>query len=609
IDFPAPRGSTPHASASTYISTIAQRLTPEALRDARQAARQEALDALDAASVTGDERKAARQALRQARQDAHTATVRAALRTINDLEPLPDESDEDLAARARDLLRLIPDGIAGQHGQPDADADGDADVARTVAGDTDDAVNALLQQLQAAGVDPGDAEQIARTLLRQLDGSRQATARRIARRVATVSPDAGRQPGLLARIVALLVRMAKRLAELVREGARKIAEKYRSARERMARLRAFLGRLTRRVRQWPESRRLARLHRAVNLPDADGGSLAARIGHWAGLMPEPGRFGQAQRRVTFWRPTTWAQLAAGRLPDRSDRIQWTPDRAADGGPGLTALRHMAALRAAGNDVDQDVTRRLSAALGDDFGDDPHATLQHADDYVAASERRLVNLQAARSGATIPDDPDLDIEITAARAELSAARRDYGEMRTRYAAAVPDAVAAALADVRDMGPEGNAAIVFGPDTNPDAEGAVRGVQRLIPRAWLNTPEVRRVTAVDGTQGGYESEGQRITVADLADGGMGTAGHALAQHLAQHLGDLDAAQRAFWFTRTHTGRPGARRMQRSALSRLLRRQQTQPATGDSLARSVQAMFSGDWYQDDDLRAFLLGLMATR
>lgn len=119
----------------------------------------------------------------------------------------------------------------------------------------------------------------------------------------------------------------------------------------------------------------------------------------------------------------------------------------------------------------------------------------------------------------------------------------------------------------------------------------------------------MTAVNGAQGRYEADGQRITVADLADNGLGTAGHALAQHLAQHLGDLDAAQRAYWFTRTHTGRPGARRMRRSALDRLLRRQQTQPETGDSLARSVQAMFSGDWYQVDDLRAFLLGLLATR
>ncbi|MGV9509304.1 hypothetical protein ACWDQZ_27265 [Streptomyces tendae] len=600
-------GTEPPGDIHALREQIAQRLTAEALRDARQAARQEAADALDAAGITGRDRSAALQALKRARQDAHTATVRAALRTINDLEPLPDESDEDLAARARDLLSLIPDQIGGRSNQPDTD--GDADIARTVAGHTDDAVNALLQQLQAAGVDPGDADRIARTLAAQMDGSRRDTARRIARRVNAVSPEAGRQPGLFARIVAALVRLAKRLAALVRAGARKIAEKWRGARERMRRLRAFLGRLVRRVRDWPESRRLARLHRALDLPAADGESLSARVSHWAGLLPEPGRFGQSQRRVSWWNPTTWGQLAAGRLPGRRDRIQWSPDTAADGGPGLTALRHMAALRAAGSDVDQDVTRRLSDALGDDFGGDPHGTLQRADDYVALTEQRLVNLQAARSGGTIPDDGELELEITAARAEASAARREWADLRAQYAVAVPDAVAAALAEIRDIGPEGNAGIVFGPDSTPDAERSVRGVQRLVPRSWLNTPAARRVTAVDGDEGRYEPDGQRITVADFADDGMGTAGHGLAQHLAQHLGDLDASQRVFWFTQTHTGRPGARRMRPSALSRLLRRQQTQPDTGDTLARSVQSMFSGDWYMDDDLRAFLLGLLATR
>ncbi|MFG2408762.1 hypothetical protein ACGFR8_31350 [Streptomyces brevispora] len=599
-------GTEPPGDIHALRERIAQRLTRAALRNARRSARQDSIAALDAAGVTGPDRDAALQALQRARIDSHRATVRAALRTINDLEPLPDESDEDLAARARDLLSLIPDGIAGAL-RPEAD--GDDDIARTVAGHTADAVNALLRQLQAAGVDPGDADRIARGLTQQLAGTRQSTARRIARRVATVSPDAGRQPGLLARIVALLIRMAKRLVELVKAGAQEIGEKWRGARERMRRLRAFLGRLVRRVRQWPESRRLARLHRAVTLPTTDGESLASRVAHWAGLMPEPGRFGQAPRRVTWWRPTTWTQLAAGRLPERSDRVHWTPDRAVDGGPGLTALRHMAALRAAGSDVDQEVTRRLAGALGDDFGEDPHSTLQHADDYVATSERRLVNLQAARSSSTLPDDPELEVEITAARMEVNGARREYEALRARYAAAVPDAVAAALADIRDMGPEGNTSLVFAPDSDSDAEGSVRGVQRLIPRSWLNTPATRRVTAVNGPEGRYDANGQRITVADLADGGLGTAGNALAQHLAQHLGDLDAAQRVFWFTQTHTGRPGARRMRYTALGRLLSRTQTQTDTGDTLARSVQAMFSGDWYLDDDLRAFLLGLLATR
>ncbi|NML55162.1 AAA family ATPase [Streptomyces sp. R302] len=597
-------GTEPPGDVHALREQIGQRLTAEALRDARQEVRRDGNAALDALGLSDPELADTKRRLHEARRDAHKATVRAALRTINDLEPLPDESNEDLAARARDLLRLIPAQVANR---PANTSRTDPEINRAVTGHVNGAVNALLRELLAAGIDPGDATQVAALLAQQLAGTRRGTARRIASRAG--GRTAGRQPGLLAQVVALLIRMAKRLVELVKTAARAIAEKYRGARERLARLRAFLGRMARRVRQWPESRRLARL-RALELPDATGEALSERVTHWASLMPAPGRFGQTQQRVTFWRPTTWDRLAAGRLPGMSDRIEWAPDRAADGGPGLTALRHLAALRAAGSDVDQDVTRRLAAALGDDFGDSPHETLQHADDYVAASERRLVNLRAARSSATIPDDQDLEIEITAARAELMAARREYEDLRGRYATAVPDAVAAALADIRDVGPQGADAFVFGPDTEPDAERAVRGVQRLVPRSWLSSTGARRLTAVNGTQGRYEAEGQRVTVVDLADEGLGTASHALAQHFAQHLEDLDAAQRAFWFTRTHTGRPGARRRQPSALDRLLQRQQqTQPETGDILARSMQAMFSGDWYQNDDLRAFLLGLLATR
>ncbi|MEU6755998.1 SNF2-related protein [Streptomyces sp. NPDC046685] len=584
---------------------IAQRLTPEALREARQAARREAHDALTAAGVTGRDRANAMEALKRARQNAHTQTVRAALRTINDLEPLPDESDEDLARRAADLLRLIPDEI-GANSAPTR-GEGDRAITQAATGHTDAAVAALLQELQDAGLDAGDAETVGRLLATHLDGSRQTTARRIAARAGANTP-ASQQPGLLAQILALLMRLGRRLVDLVKTVAAKIAQGWRNNRDRLARLRAFLGRLATRVRQWPETRRLARLQAALDLPSPDGESLSDRVAHWAALMPEAGRFGQTSRRVTWWRPTTWGQLSAGRLPDRSDRLQWSPDRAADGGPGLTALRHLAAVRAAGGDVDQDVTRRLAAELGDDFGNDPNSTLRYADAYVASTERRLVNLQTARNTSTI-QDPEVELEIAAAQMEASTARREWADLRARYAAAVPTAVAAALSEIRDIGPEGSAGLVFTPQSTPDAERSLRGVQNLIPRSWLRVSAARRITAVDGDQGRYEPGAQRATIADLADDGLGTAGHALAQHLAQHLGDLDAAQRAYWFARTHTGRPGSRRMNRSALSRLLSRQQTQPDTGDSLARAVQSMFSGDWYEDDDLRAFLLGLLATR
>ncbi|MFG2865472.1 hypothetical protein [Streptomyces sioyaensis] len=600
-------GTEPPGDIHALREQIAQRLTPEALQDARNAARQDANAALNAAGITGRDRAAVQQALRRAREKAHERTIRAALRTINDLEPLPGEPHEDLAQRAAGLLRLIPDQVdapSSSRRRSVPDGDGSADATAHV----NDAVAALLRQLEEAGGDPADIDALTRLLTAQLDGTRQATARRIVRRATGTTPDPGQQPGLFARVIALLGRMGRRLIELVKAAAEKIAELWRNGRDRLSRLRAFLRRLVRRVRDWPESRRLARLQAALDLPDVEGESLAARVSQWAGLLPEPGRFGQASRRVSWWRPTTWAQLAAGRLPGRSSETRWVPDRAADGGPGLNALRHMAALRAAGTDVDQDVTRRLADALGDDFGGDPHGTLRHADDYVAATERRLLNLQAARGSSTI-QDPDVDVEIAAARMEVAAARREWEELRTRYAAAVPDAVAAALADVRDLGPQGNAGIVFGPDSTPDAERAVRDVQFLIPGDWLAAPDGRRLTAVEGDSGRYEPDARRATVADLGDRGVGTAAHVLAQHLAGHLPDLDAAQRAFWFTRTRTGRPGARTLDRAALGRLLAQQQTQTDTGDSLARSLQAMFTGDWYEDDDLRAFLLGLLATR
>ncbi|WP_435244712.1 hypothetical protein [Streptomyces sioyaensis] len=600
-------GTEPPGDIHALREQIAQRLTPEALRGARQSARQEASAALDAAGVTGRDRAAVQQALRRARERAHERTVRAALRTINDLEPLPDERNEDLAQRAADLLRLIPDQVDAPAPSRPAGTP-DSDVTNTVTAHADDAVTALLRQLEEAGVDPADADALARLLTAQLDGTRQATAQRIARRVAATAPDAARQPGFLARVIALLGRLDRRLIELVKAAARKIAELWRNSRDRLSRLKAFVRRLVGRVRNWPESRRLARLHAALDLPDVEGESLAARVSQWAGLLPEQGRFGQASRRVSWWRPTSWAQLAAGRHPGRASDTRWVPDRASDGGPGLTALRHMAALRAAGTDVDQDVTRRLAEALGDDFGGDPHGTLQHADDYVAATERRLLNLQAARTSSTI-QDPDVDVEIAAARMEAAAARREWEDLRSRYAPAVSHAVAAALADVRDLGPQGSAGIVFGPDSTPDAERAIRDVQRLIPRDWLATPDGRRLTAVGGDTGRYEPDARRATVADLGDAGVGTAAHVLAQHLAGQLPDLDAAQTAFWFTRTHTGRPGARTLDRTALGRLLAQQQTQTDTGDSLARSLQAMFTGDWYLDDDLRSFLLGLLATR
>lgn len=100
---------------------------------------------------------------------------------------------------------------------------------------------------------------------------------------------------------------------------------------------------------------------------------------------------------------------------------------------------------------------------------------------------------------------------------------------------------------------------------------------------------------------------VSVADLGDGGLGTAAFALLTHLQQAQPDLMAAQEVYRYARTHTGRIGARRSSVDALyARLFSADSEQAAI---LPRALQSLFNGDWYEDDDLRAFLLGLLATR
>ncbi|MFC5201138.1 hypothetical protein [Streptomyces kaempferi] len=83
-----------------------------------------------------------------------------------------------------------------------------------------------------------------------------------------------------------------------------------------------------------------------------------------------------------------------------------------------------------------------------------------------------------------------------------------------------------------------------------------------------------------------------------------------HLQRSYPDLLAAQETFGFSRTPTGRPRTRRSVVDVLLERLFGGRAEDVTDDQIvARGLASMFSGDWYRDDDLRAFLLGLLATR
>ncbi|MEW1657824.1 helicase-related protein [Streptomyces sp. NPDC093707] len=571
---------------------IAERVTAQALLVPMQRARQESIDALNAAEIRGRERADAFRRLKEARLRARAAAIRAVLRTINDLEPLDGESEQDTARRAADLLRLIPDQVAGGS-RPAGTGDAGATVARHI----DDALAHAVRDVAGVELSDSDAARLGRLLSARMDATRQATARRVLRHL----PAAQRQR-LLPQVLAALIRIAQRIVAVFRalfKAAGQIwhADAFRRFRERLAE----------RVKSWPEARLLHRLARSGDLPSpGDGAGLGERISHWARLLPAPGRFGQTSRRARWYQRTTRRALAAGELPTVQDGLRWAPDRAADRGPGALGLRHLAALRAAGTDMDNEISRRLAAAAPD-LGDDPHASLRDAAAYADSAERRARDLAAHPVGHSV--NPDYPLELTAARVEAVDARAEAERMRAAYAAALPGVVADALAAVREMGPEGTSALVLAPDSDDDAARVLAEVQRLVPRDWLASSGRRFLTARNSDVGGYDAASRTVSVADLGDGGRGSAAYALLAHLQQAQPDLVAAQEMYRFARTHTGRIGARR---SVIDELLARLFSEGDTARAdvlLPRALQAMFSGDWYKDDDLRAFVLGLLATR
>ncbi|PRH81198.1 hypothetical protein C6N75_00065 [Streptomyces solincola] len=600
-------GTTTPGSIHQLRQQIAERLTPEALRAGMRRARNGAMAAITDAGFEGQERDDLVQSLRKEAARARTDAVRAAVRTLDDLEPLDGESEEDTASRAADLLRLIPEALRTRAAGDD-NTDGEAGVNDDVTQHADDAVGEALQAAADSGelLTPERRAAIVQQLAARMDSSRNATAQRIASRL----PE-GQRAGILPHIVAGLVAIARRIIALVAAFLKALAKAWRAGRENLRRMRERISRfrqgLMRRIRSWPEARRLRRLAAAGRLPQhADGLPLGDRVAHWARLLPAPGRFGQVSRRARWYRPTSRSSLAAGQLPEVQDGVRWTMDRSVDGGPGPQALRHLAAVRAAGQDVDTDVVARLSAAAPE-LGDDPHGTVRHAANYADTAERRLRDLEAAAAGGA----PGADLEVAAARVEAQSARQEAARLQQAYAAALPDAVRGTLAEVREMGPGTTATLVTTPDSDSDAVRALTGVAQFVPRDWLSPTEARFLTARGGDAGGYDPTSRIATVADLGDDGRRTAAHALLAHLQQHYPDLLAAQEAFHFTRTHSGRVGARR--RTSLDRLLarmfRNSNGQGDTGNLVPLGLATLFEGQWYEDDDLRAFLLGLLATR
>jgi hypothetical protein len=335
-----------------------------------------------------------------------------------------------------------------------------------------------------------------------------------------------------------------------------------------------------------------------------------------------GVFGQAQMRVTSFKPTTLADLENGQVPDLETVVTGREDRAADGGPGATAMAHHDIVKAAGRDLDQHLTRKIAEQLGTE---DPHGTLKDLKDRQAAARTEFTtaltdksrianirrNFQAMSAGypnydrlrytaqgtySVTADERDkaktdlsrvddlvlADPEYVAARDRMNAANDAYSNLNLQVAAmdkAINDALRqqtlAALKEIRGFGGVNITYYKWGRGTSTDLTErsglvkAMRWAEENYPTDWLEQskakqPRVRLEQTSRGyNRGGFEirlsgDEGQQVSDAPK----MGrVATHELGHSMEGHVPGLRAAEEAYLWARSGTGEIGSRTRNRT------------------------------------------------
>ncbi|MEV7011662.1 hypothetical protein [Streptosporangium sp. NPDC051022] len=376
----------------------------------------------------------------------------------------------------------------------------------------------------------------------------------------------------------------------------------------LARLRA---RITRRSNDpAPVERQLAAL--------PENADLSARLVAYRAALPDDlADLGTHQVTRATFEETTLQDLEAGRVPAVRTTTVPVPDIAEDDGPGEQALVHLAAIRAAGRDVDarfrthlggrdtaiqaelDTVTRRrgeawkqLDAADGEvvrlrrggldhaaqNLGYGDFAEFQAADPAAAKAA-------AARVEQAIPAEVIQRREAAAAAWHQQASRE--AELRGMLATARRDALVATLSEIRPVGGEG---ITYTDRTGKALTGragsnaaALRYVEQALPADWLAV--ARALGPVEVVSGNgrhvHDPETGRYQIGLPADraaeisqrdgalvsvpvpssqpGGVpkaSVAAHELGHHMEAAVPGLVAAERLMHFDRTSFGRTGDR-----------------------------------------------------
>ena len=329
-----------------------------------------------------------------------------------------------------------------------------------------------------------------------------------------------------------------------------------------------------------------------------------------------GNFGKERSKVASFKPTSLADLEAGKVPEIITADVFLTSRAEDGGPGLVAMKHTQAVKDAGAAIRRDVTARVAertanlpdldalntelvtareardawtgeyrkreAALRDTLAKEKVGLgfeaiydeirkieisrwgMQSGTPEREAADKRVLELRVARTAVDSElngnaqwqaDNAKYD-KLSSKVREISSQIKTVGPQRRK---ALSDARREVLRELRDVG---GGALAYNKGERAKATKAMRWAESYYPTDWLKAAATTQID-LKSVQRGYYNHGT-ATIALSGDNNEyvtswinGTAIHELGHRMERQVPGLLDAEEAFLWSRTSTGEVGDRK----------------------------------------------------
>lgn len=404
-------------------------------------------------------------------------------------------------------------------------------------------------------------------------------------------------------------------------------------------------------------------------PDAD---LKTRVKAYQDAM---GTMGQETLKRKLFSTTTLEELEAGDTPKYFEVDVHTTRRADDGGPSEHTMAQLAIIRAAGADLDAELQRRMEAskeaedqklkelqarslelhkeefaamrdakeAFAKAHGFDSWDDLLNAKKFAEGAERsRLIALIESGYGAESAASGKVVEKIVEITSQLGALMKSNTKARADRAADQRKHVIDILGEIRAMGGENleynkyeNTADGISSTAEDDAKmaKAMEFAEAGYPTDWLNMVKSDGPYKLGLSNRGFHNDYYRVIVLSpesvklTGAPEMGrVADHELGHGMEARIPGLLAAEEAFLWSRTSTGKIGSRK--RTAKTTIYAGTKEEGyrddfvehytgkdyllrngafGAGEVFTTGKESLTAGSEYLDDDMRQWMLGVLA--